>query len=98
MKTNFNLHMKLAELVEGEGFSLSSMSGRDGSPNYFIDLTDQYYSDLHGMGEVQSLGLTVNPVFHQKPFRIFPNGADVSFDEIHEILLSHKADKEEFSS
>ena len=74
-----NMYLKLSEVAKAHGFSLRIYGKKRNDPTQFADFT--ILLDEHSM-----LGLTLNPELSVKPFKIFPDGADIGLNEIDEFL------------
>jgi hypothetical protein len=76
----FDMMLKLREVVESVGYKLSVVHGAKDKPNmadFIINVTED-----------SMLGLKMNSVLADKPFRIFPDGQFVSLDEIKKVLTA----------
>lgn len=72
-----DMYLKLSEVAKKHDLSVSipSKNGIHQFADFIIVLDD------HSM-----LGLTLNPEMSVKPFKIFPQGAEIGLDEIDDFL------------
>lgn len=73
-----NMYLKLKEVARKHGFTVN-IFGKKNDPTQFADF--MIALDDHSM-----LGLTLNPEMSVKPFKIFPEGADIGLNEIDDFL------------